>query len=555
MPEMRLRVGLLCSGTRFQRWQAEAIRQVLAVPGVELVLLITPGETATAPAKRHWGTALYRRYRHRHFKVSAMQEEELEDLLKGLPRLACVPQRVGIAEHFSPADLERIRSHRPDVLLRFGFNILGGDILTLPRHGVWSYHHGDPAHFRGGPPGFWEIMQGAPITGAVLQRLTDTLDAGRILRQGWFHTVDHSLAETVDTVLGHSTHWPAQVMRELLAGVADAAEGRVPTERGKLYRYPGNLSFLHFLWKQFNNKLRFHRKELEQHEEWNIGILHQPIHELLRESPNLNVRWLPAPAAGQFRADPFGYTDAEGRINVLHEKYEHSTGLGEIARLRPKADNILKRSRSMLATGKHLSYPYVVQHAGAVYVVPEQAAEGTVQLYRVSADNDALEPLQVLLHEALYDPTLIQHAGRWWLFGSKAPLTNTGLYLYHSERLEGPYTPHPQNPVKLDVRSARPAGTPFVHQGELWRPGQDSSLTYGGRIAMNRVLELSPTRYVEETVQYVGPIQHCAWDKGLHTLCAMGDITLVDGKRFVTVPERKKAVKQRKLDKLKRKGT
>ena len=94
-----------------------------------------------------------------------------------------------------------------------------------------------------------------------------------------------------------------------------------------------------------------------------------------------------------------------------------------------------------------------------------------------------------------------------------------------------------------------------MYQGELWRPGQDSSLTYGGRIAMNRVLELSPTRYAEETVHYVGPLQHCAWDKGLHTLCAMGDITLVDGKRFVTVPERKKAVKQRKLDKLKRKRT
>ncbi len=47
------------------------------------------------------------------------------------------------------------------------------------------------------------------------------------------------------------------------------------------------------------------------------------------------------------------------------------------------------------------------------------------------------------------------------------------------EGLEGPWEPHRRNPVKCDVRGSRPAGTPFVHGGELYRPAQDGSKRYG----------------------------------------------------------------------------
>jgi len=556
-----LRVGILCDGTTFQRWQAEAIRHLLAVPGVEPVLLVVnasrAGERkglADRVVKYPFSRALYLRYRKYHFKPAAMAREDLSGLLQGVPVLNCTPERSGPTDSFREEDLDAIASHRPDVLLRFGFNILQGDILTLPRHGVWSFHHGDPERFRGGPPGFWEIMTGEPLTGAVLQRLTKRLDAGLVLRQGWFRTVDHSLRETVDTVLGHSAMWPAQVARELLAGRMEAATGTPVTEPGPLFRYPGNTTFLRFLWRQARNKLRFHRDDLRAHEEWNIGVLYQPITALIEEDIGQNVRWLPTPKVSTFRADPFGYVTADGQLNVIYEKYDHAVGRGEIARLRPKKDNLLKRSRTLLATEGHLSYPYVVQQGGNTYVVPESADTGRVDLFRVNDANDALEPLGTLLREPLYDPTVFEHEGRWWLFGTKAPLTNTALYAYWSDRLEGPYTAHALNPIKLDTRSARPAGTPFLHAGELWRPAQDASLTYGGRVALNRVMELAPDRFREETVKFVGPLKGTDYPDGLHTLCAMGDLTLIDGKRTVTVPERAKAARRRKIAKLKHKG-
>lgn len=549
-----LRLGILCRGTVFQRWQAEAIRQALAVPGIVPVLLVTE-EPAVATKRsrtwRHWDTALYRWYRRR-FAPPAMQEEDLHDLLGDLPCVQVRPEQQGIRESFTKDQCAAIAGHRPDVLLRFGFNILTGDILSLPRFGVWSFHHGDPARYRGGPPGLWEIMDGEPVTGAVLQRLTEELDQGRILRQGWFATVDHSHAETVQTVLMHSAIWPAQVMRTLLAGDTTASDGVPPAGRGKLTRYPHTASLLRFLWSMAVNKLRFHRRDLREHEEWNIGVLNRPITDLLADDPPLNVRWLPPPAQGTFRADPFGYLDDQGRLNMLYEKFDHATGKGEIARLRPKQDNVIKRSRTMLDGDTHFSYPYVVKHEGAIWVVPENAASGRVDLYRVNETNDGLDLVGTLLDEALCDPTIFQHDGRWWLFGTKAPLTNVALYAYWSEHFEGPYHPHLLQPVKMDIRSARPAGTPFLRGGELWRPAQDSSVTYGGRIAFNRVVELDPIRFREETVYHLGPLKGSAYGAGLHTLCAMDGITLLDGKRFTRVPERAKAARERKLGKLKR---
>jgi len=551
-----LRVGILCAGEVFQRWQADAIRAVMAVPGVHLVLIVeheriaVPAPSLIQRILRHpWRIALYLAWRRRWFKPAAMGTVDLSTDLRDIPRMRCRVEQRGYGQYFGARDIEVLRGKRLDVLLRFGFNILRGEILEVPRHGVWSFHHGDELKYRGGPPGFWEIMNDEPVTGAVLQRLTDRLDAGIILRKGWFKTIDHSLEETVDTLLAHTAHWPAQVCQDLLTGRADAARGEPSDTTAPIRRYPTNTTFIRFLWRRMKNKARFHHEELKRHDEWNIGVLYQPIHALLDERPSLNVRWLPSPSKGAYRADPFGYITSDGQLNVLYEKYDYARGTGEISRLRPKRDNILKRSRTMLASGTHLSYPYVVAIDGAVHVIPESAAAGRVDLYRLTADNDALEHVRTLLDEPLVDPTLFEHDGRWWLFGTRAPLTNVALHAFHATHPFGPFTPHALNPIKLDIRSARPAGTPFRHGGDLYRPAQDSSAGYGHRIALNCVHELTPTSFREEVARYVGPIKG-AYGHGFHTISSVGDITLVDGKRYVRDRSQESRVRRRKWDRV-----
>ncbi len=535
MPEP-LRIGILCDGPLFQRWQGDSIRKVLAVPGVELVVVVVNDKPARSEPgamrkllRYPWRLALYLRYRQRN-KPKAYAPVDLSTDLAGVPRVLCRTTRSGSGEQFGAEDLTSIRLHRPDVLLRFGFNILKGDILELPRYGVWSYHHGDEEKYRGQPPGFWEIMEDEAVVGAVLQRLTERLDAGYVLRKGWFGIIGHSLEETMDRVLTGSAGWAAQVCQELVMGRAKAAVGTLSTTKAPVRKYPSNGTFLRYLLKRNENLLRFRQRSTKQREEWNIGVLYQPIRSLLDDRPNLNVRWLPSPSPGQYRASPFGYM-ADQQLNVLYEKFDHATGRGEISRLRPKRDNVLKRSRTLLADDQHRSYPFVVEHEGTVYLVPEHTGTGRVELYRMDTRNSATEHVRTLLNEPLFSPTLFQHEGRWWLFGTQAPLENEALYAYCAEQFEGPYTAHPQNPVKMDVRSARPGGTPFMSDGVLYRPAQDRR--GARRIALMRVLELSPIAYREEWVKTIGPLKGSAWSLGLGTVSAVGDITLVDGLRSV----------------------
>ena len=71
------------------------------------------------------------------------------------------------------------------------------------------------------------------------------------------------------------------------------------TTNAPLYRYPTNRVFLTSCCARHATR-RASTGVVQEHEQWNIGLLHQPISELLKEKPSLNVRWLPDPAPDAF---------------------------------------------------------------------------------------------------------------------------------------------------------------------------------------------------------------------------------------------------------------
>jgi hypothetical protein len=85
--------------------------------------------------------------------------------------------------------------------------------------------------------------------------------------------------------------------------------------------------------------------------------------------------------------------------------------------------------------------------------------------------------------------------------------------------------------VSTDIRSARPAGTPFLLNGKIIRPTQNCSKTYGGNIVLKQIEKLSPTEFEESFVKEILPPKG-RYAEGLHTLSTTGDEILVDGKRY-----------------------
>jgi hypothetical protein len=136
----------------------------------------------------------------------------------------------------------------------------------------------------------------------------------------------------------------------------------------------------------------------------------------------------------------------------------------------------------------------------------------------------------------------------YWIAYNDADLgLHENLCLRYATRLEGPWTPHPLNPVKMDVRSSRPGGTPFTVDGALFRPAQDCSRSYGCALVINRVVTCTPREYQEEFVARLTPDPDGRYPDGFHTLSVTSDGILFDGKRIMFKPA---VVRQRILRRL-----
>lgn len=143
---------------------------------------------------------------------------------------------------------------------------------------------------------------------------------------------------------------------------------------------------------------------------------------------------------------------------------------------------------------------------------------------------------RVLLEgHALLDPTIFRHEDRWWLFCTDAERgPNDFLCAWYADALTGEWHPHRANPVKVDIRGARPAGPPFLCEEKLIRPAQDCSRVYGGAVTFNRILKLTPDEFFEEPVGKLMPDgQH--YPAGLHTISGFGEQSIVDGARWTFV--------------------
>jgi hypothetical protein len=510
---------------------------LLALPRVEVALLLVPDDSSTKSRRRLrrlgdlprllWN--LYNKaYVERRSAASRSIDMSLE--FADVPTLRCRTEKVGkFGERLAAGDIATVASFELDFVLRFSFGILKGQILDTPKWGIWSFHHGDERTYRGRPPGFWELVAGEHVIGSVLQRLTERLDAGVILYRGFFKAINHSYRRTRDDIFLGSSEWPAAVVAAIRNGLVELIEAPASTTTAPLRRDPTNGVMLRFLIRQAVDFVRSQWRGLTNAAKWNVGVAEAPIGSLV-EGPLPPVKWLPEQGPDRYLADPFPAVHDDS-LWALVEDYDYRDRRGVVSAICLSDPD--SKPRRVIDTGSHASYPYLFQWDGQFWCVPETFQAREVRLYRATEFPVEWELESVLIRGvAALDPTVLHHAGRWWLFCTDHNTgPNSKLRIWHAEHLIGPWLPHPLNPVKTDVRSSRPAGTPFVVDDVLYRPAQDGSQTYGGRVTINRVSVLSETEFSEEVVATIGPLRQGPYRDGLHTISAIGDRTVVDARR------------------------
>src|SRR4029079_8140908 len=188
----------------------------------------------------------------------------------------------------------------------------------------------------------------------------------------------------------------------------------------------------------------------------------------------------------------------------------------------------------VIAPEVHASYPCVVRDGDDVYCVPETAHLGRAEAWRCVDFPLRWERVGTVIDGVpIVDPTALRHDGRWWLLGGRLDdEPNAKLFAWWSDSLFGPWQSHPLNPVLTDVTAGRPAGTPFVHDGRLFRPAQDGSLGYGTALRICEITALDERHYEERVGIRVATLPG-PYARGVHTLTHDGNYWVLDAKRNV----------------------
>jgi hypothetical protein len=522
----RLRVGVVVDHLPLARWQAETLR--LLEEGGDAVLEVVAtmnaldGRATTTPAVR--SRSLLDRVVGRSVPRSLQPASDIP-WPDTMPVIEADP-----ADNGASTIVEALAAHRLDVLLNFSSRLRWEDATQVAARGIWSFVHGSGSATW--PIGTREISRRRPVIAARLIARRAGDGAPTNLREGWFQVAPESRSRTCDRVLLGSSRWPALACREIrLAGTLPARPlDDTPRNAGDPMARDA-AAFTVATVGAIARRLWHHGM---RHDDWNIGVVDAPISSLVSRSQPPEVNWAPV-QRGHYAADPYGRWNGD-ELEVFYEDFLHARDAASIARRIWRRDGGWGDPAGGLDVGTHLSYPFLIDHDGQRFMLPESRASGSLVLYREEAPGGPWVPHATLdVSGDVGDATIVRHEGHWWLFGVGPDRLNpaTELMVWYADQLEGPWTPHPLNPVVVDVRSARPGGPFFTADGVLYRPAQDCSTGYGDRVAIKRINLLTPERVDEEVVSWLDPERDGPFPYGLHTLTGVGDVTLVDGKRRI----------------------
>ena len=446
-------------------------------------------------------------------------------------------------------DLRQLREADLDVLLHLRRGPIQSGLFGCAKQGVLSLRPGDvvwePSSF------FSEIYRADPVWTIALQIQTDEHDQAFTLQRSVSAIVGPSARRNRNVACWKAAEIVVRGLRRLrwhgpIPAAAAAQHDRedVPPRHEVS---PSSARMVRLLARILMAGMRRQVRRVIFKGQWIIAIRKKEW-RLLRERNGGPFRVM-APPKDRFYADPFLF-ERDGRQYVFFEDYRYDTRKAVISCAQVSEAGEIARPRIVLEKDHHLSYPYVFESDGEIYLLPETSANRTIEIYRsvVFPEQWKLEKI-VLDGVDASDATIFRYRERFWLFaGIRVPGTPEWdeLHLYMADTLLGRWEPHPLNPVVSDARVARPAGRPFWDGADLIRPGQDGSIHYGRAISLNRVEVLSETEYREVPIGRIAPDWLPGID-GTHHIDHNEEFEVIDAHRFVKRPPRDFTSKLRRL--------
>lgn len=544
----KIRVGLFIDEYYIPLWAYEMIKLIQESNHSEIKLVVvkkTQVKKTRSFIEKAWINRdillffLYIKFENVFFNYgpNAFELKNLKNIIN-CPEIEVKPKETKLSDYILKEDIDKIEKYNIDVFIKLGFKILNEDILKTAKYGVWSYYHGDKKAIKGESFGVWEVLKQISETSVKLQILTENFGGGLKTYESFSSTDKVSIKRNVN-----NSYWKAKnIIPRKLEELYKLGEGHFFMRNKKWYKelvlnsirpfeppktielFKGLvINFRRYIIKKINRVFFFEQWILLFYFEKEQGIS-ESFERFVRIFPPKDRDW----------ADPF-VIYKNNKYYIFIEELIYTENKGKISVFEMDKNGNYTKPVVVLEKDYHLSYPFIFEECGEIYMIPETSHNNSIDLYKCVKFPTKWKLIKVLNDNILAsDSTLLKYNEKYWLFTNyreqKGVSNNDELFLFYSDNLlEGEWNSHPQNPIVSDVKCARPAGKIFVFKDKFYRPGQNCSNHYGYGMQISEIVVLNEHVYEENHVQSINP----NWNKDIkstHTLNFSGGLTIIDAR-------------------------
>ena len=213
--------------------------------------------------------------------------------------------------------------------------------------------------------------------------------------------------------------------------------------------------------------------------------------------------WKPKPVL--FQADSFLFV-REDELFLFYE-LQHWDDPGCIAMTKTKDLKSWTKPVIVLKESFHLSFPYVFEDEGNIYMIPESQESDSIRLYKANTELTKFKYVRTLLsqerrdgiHYNFNDSHVFLKGNKYYLFTSYQKDWMYYQELYLSDNLmEGEFIKHPCSPICTSNEFGRNGGSLIQYGDKLLRVTQDCHNNYGDNISLMEITELDEVKYHEQ---------------------------------------------------------
>ena len=525
-----LRVGIMLDSYQTSAWKSRLIQCIQSGGFARITLLLLNSRSSSdlpsvrptsTTSKDAWLFRLYEEWDYRRNKEAydSLAPADLTSLIGDL-----------VSPHSRDPSM---KEEAVDVILNLGSAAPTAELVSSARYGIWSFRFSDSSNDSPCAPLFWELYEENPVSEVSIRVQKDLSGSSRTIFSSQATTNKTSLYRNRNPIYWKCVEIGLRCLRELeLRGdeYLDSFPISPPVNRSvSSRRAPDFFDMGSFIARRLARgfRARINSLNLDNRSKWYLAIRRRS-ETLTFEDPS-QYSLIDSPD-DRFHADPFLFEN-DGKTYLFVEDFRYIDNRAVISCCEVQSDGTTTLPVEVLRRPYHLSYPFLFEDDGQIYMVPESKENRTVDIYR-AVDFPAKWVAEPPLLRDVYavDTTIHRSHDKYWMFTA----ISNGLYsncdelsVFYAETLKGPWTPHPRNPLVSDVRRARPAGALFYDRGRLIRPSQDCSKAYGYGLVFSEVVTLTETEYEERPIGRIDPFASLGHE-GTHTYTRTNRFEVVD---------------------------